>query len=741
MPCDAPGAKRANLTDGFISRFASQFPLTLSPDATLTSALDLKTFIDANHAALMQSVAAHGAVLLRGWNGSVPIHAFPVDISESGETFAFDVSARALAFSAAVKALQLSDCDMSCSSAPRKNVAPGVWTANEAPPNEVIPFHHEMAQCPAQPSYICFFCETPPTTGGETPILPSVWAARYLRTTHPASAGALSTHGVKYVRVIPDGDDPSSPLGRSWQSAFGVKTRAEAEGAMAKMGMTWEWLPNGDVRTVSKRMPFFVEHNGSELFFNACVAAVTGWGDTRNEANKTVIFGNGQPLDDATLNALHSCARYMRERQVAFPWQAGDMLILDNKTVMHSRATFTGPRRVLAAVNGPPSNRLPMPPSSTGSIGLETRVPALRLRSWDEMPVVGLGTWKIPKDATSRAVLEAIKQGYRHLDCACDYGNEKQVGEGIAMAIAEGYVRREDLCARACNTSTPLNGTALSVTAFHDCTITAELFVTPASHPSLLPLPVVVSKLWNTYHAPEHVEPACRKSLADLGLNYLDLYLIHFPISLQFVPFEERYPPEWVYDPSCEVPRMELAHVPYHVTWGAMEMLQKAGLCRNIGVANLTCHAMRDLLASATIPPSVLQVELHPYLQQEALLRFCKEHGIVVTGFSPLGSSSYVELDMAKPTDSVLAEPCVQAIARAHKKTAAQVILRWAVQRGTSAIPKSSQPGRTLQNLDLFDFHLSEEEMATIRTLDKHRRFNDPGVFCEGMGGAVPIFD
>ena len=125
------------------------------------------------------------------------------------------------------------------------------------------------------------------------------------------------------------------------------------------------------------------------------------------------------------------------------------------------------------------------------------------------------------------------------------------------------------------------------------------------------------------------------------------------------------------------------------------------GLVRNIGVANLTCAGMRDLLAASTIPPAVLQVELHPYLQQSKLLRFCREHGIAVTGFSPLGSNSYVELSMATSGDSVLAEPTVTRIAAKHGKTPAQIVLRWAVQRGTSIIPKSSKPDRLRENVSL----------------------------------------
>jgi len=313
------------------------------------------------------------------------------------------------------------------------------------------------------------------------------------------------------------------------------------------------------------------------------------------------------------------------------------------------------------------------------------------------MPAVGLGLWKISRETTASVVYEAILSGYRHLDCACDYGNEREVGEGIARAVAEGLVGRE------------------------------ELWVT--------------SKLWNTYHAAAHVEAACRRSLADLRLGYIDLYLIHFPIALKYVPMDIRYPPEWVHDPSAAVPRMELSPVPMQETWGAMEALVRSGLCRNIGVANLSTSGLREMLSYAAIPPAVLQIELHPYLQQSKLVRFARAAGLAVTGFSPLGSSSYVELQMAAASESVLESQVVRYLAIKHKRTAAQVVLRWGVQRGTAVIPKSSQPERVRENAAIFDFELSNDDMGAMATLECGRRFNDPGVFCEGMGVFCPIFD
>jgi D-xylose reductase len=315
-----------------------------------------------------------------------------------------------------------------------------------------------------------------------------------------------------------------------------------------------------------------------------------------------------------------------------------------------------------------------------------------------DLPAVGLGLWKIAPADVGGLVEEAIRVGYRHLDSACDYGNEPAVGEGIARALEAGLCRRDDLW--------------------------------------------VTSKLWNTYHDPRHVRPACERSLADLGLGHLDLYLVHFPIALAFVPFAERYPPGWFYDPDAAEPRMAPARVPLAETWGAMEALVAAGLVRRIGVCNYGVGLLRELLATARIPPAVLQVEMHPLLAQPKLLRFCRELGIAVTAFSPLGAPSYVPLGMATESDSLLAHPLILEIARESERTPAQVLLRWGVQRGTAVIPKTSRPERLAENIAVFNFTLSPQQMEAIDGLDEGRRFNDPGVFCElAFNTFFPIYE
>jgi D-xylose reductase len=314
------------------------------------------------------------------------------------------------------------------------------------------------------------------------------------------------------------------------------------------------------------------------------------------------------------------------------------------------------------------------------------------------MPAVGLGLWKIDKGATADVVCDAIEMGYRHLDSAADYGNEIEVGQGIEKALSQGLCSREDLW--------------------------------------------LTSKLWNTYHRAEHVEAACRKTLQDLGVDYLDLYLIHFPISLQYVDFETRYPPEWLFDLSAADPVMQIDPVPLSETWKAMEALQASGLVKNIGICNYNSALLHDLMSYAEIKPAMLQVESHPYLTQQSLIRAAANYDMAVTAFSPLGALSYVPLDMASSSETVLEQDVVIAASQRLNRSPAQIVLRWGVQRNTAVIPKSVNLGRLKQNLALFDFELSTQEMDAISGLNQNRRFNDPGVFCDSAFNTFhPIYD
>ncbi|TFY82076.1 hypothetical protein EWM64_g1932 [Hericium alpestre] len=313
------------------------------------------------------------------------------------------------------------------------------------------------------------------------------------------------------------------------------------------------------------------------------------------------------------------------------------------------------------------------------------------LKSGQKMPLVGFGLWKVTKDQCADTVYNAIKSGYRLLDGAGDYGNEKQAGEGVARAIKDGIVKRE------------------------------ELFIT--------------SKLWNTFHQHDHVssiydlyrdatthlygqaKAAAKMQLSHWGLDYFDLFLIHFPISLQYVDPKHRYPPEWFDDNG----KVQLQNTPYQETWKALEELVNEGLAKNIGVSNVAGALLLDVFRYARIQPSVLQIELHPYLTQQPIVKLAKVLGIAVTAYSSFGPQGYYELGHAGTKSLLEQEPAVQA-AQAHNKTPAQVLLRWATQRGIAVVPKSNNHSRLVENLDSVSFNLTDEQLAKISALNINLR-------------------
>jgi D-xylose reductase len=574
-----------------------------------------------------------------------------------------------------------------------------IFTANESPPEQPIPFHHELAQTPIPPNYIFFYCDVPSQQGGETPIIDSTKVYRFAQETHPNFLAKLRDEGARYIRTLPAEDDPNSPIGRSYQNTWNVSTKEELETKLNTIeGCTYEWQPDGSVRVTTEAVPairLVADHAQNlvyqQTFANSIVAAYLGWIDVRNpDPREALRFGTS--MDQMPEDVLQSIANFMQANRVLYTWKKGDIMALNNQLVMHSRNPFVGERKVYASIwGGPSSVVLQAQPVKGVAVGV---IPPRFFEPMKPTDPLVFGFWKVPQEKCADVCYQAIQAGYRRLDCACDYGNEVQVGEGIARAIKDGLCQRKDL------------------------------FVT--------------SKLWNTYHHPDHVHLALQRTLSDLRLDYVDEYLIHFPISMEFVEFDKKYPPEWTnLDGKMVVVPNDMA-----ATWKAMEALVDAGQTKTIGVCNFSTQLLRQLLSTCRIRPSALQVELHPQNCQSNLVRFAREAGMRVTSFSTLGASSYLELNMATNDDMLLTNTTICQLANAKNKSPAQILIRWALQRNTLPLTKTISPHRMSENRNVFDFYLTPSEMKEIDGLNQNRRFNDPGAFCEaGMGTFCPIYD
>ena len=297
----------------------------------------------------------------------------------------------------------------------------------------------------------------------------------------------------------------------------------------------------------------------------------------------------------------------------------------------------------------------------------------IQLNSGDAMPTIGLGTWQSEEAELRRVIACAINAGYRHIDCSPLYENETAIGQAFQDIFSKGAIKREQLW--------------------------------------------VTSKLWNSFHAPEDIMPALKQTLSALQLDHLDLYLMHWPLA-----FKKSV---GLSMPESQADFASMTEVPIENTWQAMQECVKSGLVKNLGVSNFSVGKLQHLIDSTHIVPAMNQVECHPFLAQFELQKFCKQQGIAMTAYSPLGSSGRPGLLKQSDEPALLANDAVVKIAEVQHKTPAQILLAWLLQRGIVVIPKSSNEVRLQQNLAAQEIELSDEEMGMLNQLNCNYRYFD----------------
>ncbi|CAG9857613.1 unnamed protein product [Phyllotreta striolata] len=288
----------------------------------------------------------------------------------------------------------------------------------------------------------------------------------------------------------------------------------------------------------------------------------------------------------------------------------------------------------------------------------------LKLNNGMTIPTIGLGTYKSAENEVREAVKCAIEVGYRHIDTAWFYGNEKEIGSALSESFRNGTVKRQDI--------------------------------------------FMVTKLWNNFHDRKNVVPKLRESLCSLGLDYVDLFLVHWPFAFK--------------EDGCTLPTSssDYSDVDYLETWEGMEECVREGLAKSIGLSNFNEGQIERVLGHCRIKPVVNQVEVNPNNNQSGLIKFCKDRDIVVTAFCPLeriGKSR----EPGYPTATVL-DPKVIEMGKKYNKTAAQVVLRYLLSLGITIIPKSVTRSRIVENFEIFDFDLSDDDICYLKSLNKNIR-------------------
>tara|TARA_R110002049_G_scaffold275752_4_gene453894 strand:+ start:183 stop:1124 length:942 start_codon:yes stop_codon:yes gene_type:complete len=297
----------------------------------------------------------------------------------------------------------------------------------------------------------------------------------------------------------------------------------------------------------------------------------------------------------------------------------------------------------------------------------------LQFKNGDHIPTIGLGTWKSKPGEVKEAILSAIKNGYRHIDCAAIYGNEKEIGEAFQELFSTGVVNRDDL------------------------------FIT--------------SKLWNDKHKEADVIPALKQTLTDLQLDYLDLYLIHWPVAMK----KDANPPEF----------LSLEEVPLLETWNQLIQAKKSGLTKHIGTSNFSIKKLNHLNIESAHPVEMNQVELHPFFSQNDLKEWCDSQGILMTAYSPLCSADRSEGFKKSDEPQLFENKTLKEIASDNECTIAQVVLSWNQTRGICAIPKSTNSERQAENLASDQVSLSATDMDKINALHTNYRIIDGSFWTE----------